>query len=119
MADDLDETMERVTRKVEAELDDEKLPPWYGVDIGASVLYELYPGVERPAVVVRSFPAFKGGEPFVNLCVFLDGKNDEPLVRGHYGYVEGSLTLWCTSVHYAPGVDKAVNTWHWPLEGGE
>jgi len=95
------------------------LPPWEGVAVGTQVLYELYPGVERPAVVVRTFQIGANNEPLVNLCVFLDGRNDEALVKDHYGFTPGNLTFWVTSCHYAPGIDKKHGTWHWPLEGGE
>jgi hypothetical protein len=59
-------------------------------------------GEIRPAMVVR---VWEGQEPpLVQLQVFLDGTNDDP--------IDGQALSWRTSVRYSAAHE--VGTWHWP-----
>ena len=76
-------------------------------------------GEVRPAMVVRVWddvgaadvPAAERQEPpLVQLQVFLDGTNDDP--------IDGAALTWRTSVPYATvpedGGELVQGTWHWP-----
>lgn len=71
----------------------------------SDVANQLSVGKHRPAIVVETFEGANGLSSLINLIVFLDGANDNPMTTGLH-------TVWVTSREY----DEAavLGTWHWP-----
>jgi hypothetical protein len=68
-------------------------------------------GEVRPAVVVRVLS--ESADQLVQLQVFLDGSNDDP--------IDGAALTWRSGVPYAAvpedGGALVQDSWHWPHEG--
>lgn len=98
--------------KRKAQTEHEEAAEHVAVTVGTTVLYVLgtqgpgnsRSGEIRPAMVVR---VWEGQEPpLVQLQVFLDGTNDDP--------IDGAALTWRTSVRYS--ADHEPGTWHLPAE---
>lgn len=100
--------------------------------VGRIVHFVMPDGQDRPALIVRTWPAAAGDTPLIQLQVFVDGRNDEDLVREDE---HGASTVWRTSVEFdagsraiegvesddpaarilaRPARPPRAGTWHWP-----
>ncbi len=98
-----------------ADADERAAPPLMPGSIVQYVLGADGPGSRRlgevrPAIVVRVWEGSTEG--LVQLQVFLDGANDDP--------IDGAGLTWRSSVRYSAERDElgaySPGTWHWPGE---